>query len=49
MGVGSEAWVAVDSGRNAIGCELKESYFRQAVRNLRDMEHPQESQLDWAL
>lgn len=34
LGIGSEAFVAVELGRRAIGAELKETYFRQAVRNL---------------
>jgi DNA modification methylase len=34
MGVGSEVYGAVSAGRRAIGIELKESYYRQAVRNL---------------
>lgn len=34
LGVGSEAFCAVQMGRKAIGCELKESYYRQAVRNV---------------
>jgi len=34
MGVGSEAYQAVALGRKAIGAELKESYYRQAVQNL---------------
>jgi hypothetical protein len=34
LGVGSEAFGAVSLGRKAIGAELKESYYRQAVRNL---------------
>jgi len=34
MGVGSEVYGAVRNGRRGIGVELKESYFRQAVRNL---------------
>ena len=34
MGVGSEVYAAVVSGRRGIGIELKPSYFRQAVRNL---------------
>jgi len=36
MGVGSEVYGAVINGRKAIGIELKESYYNQAVRNLRD-------------
>lgn len=34
MGVGSEVYGAVVNGRRGIGIELKESYYRQAVRNL---------------
>jgi DNA modification methylase len=34
MGVGSETYGAVLNGRLAIGVELKNSYFRQAVRNM---------------
>jgi len=34
MGVGSEVYGAVAAGRRGIGCELKPSYFRQAVKNL---------------
>lgn len=34
MGVGSEVYSPVSLGRKAIGIELKESYYRQAVKNL---------------
>jgi DNA modification methylase len=34
MGVGSEVYGAVSLGRKGIGCELKPSYYRQAVKNL---------------
>lgn len=34
MGVGSEVYGAVKAGRFGIGVELKQSYYRQAVRNL---------------
>lgn len=34
MGVGSEVYSPVSMGRKAIGIELKESYFKQAIRNL---------------
>jgi DNA modification methylase len=34
MGIGSEAYQAIRFGRKAIGIELKESYFRVAVKNL---------------
>jgi DNA modification methylase len=37
-GIGSELYVALQEGRRAIGCELKPSYFRQAVANLRAAE-----------
>jgi len=35
MGVGSEVYGAVINGRKGIGIELKESYYRQAVANLK--------------
>ena len=34
MGVGSEPYGAVINGRKAIGIELKETYYNQAVRNM---------------
>lgn len=33
LGIGSEAYVALELGRRAIGIELKPSYYRQAVKN----------------
>ena len=39
MGVGSEVYQAVKMGRKAIGIELKESYYRQAVKNVQAAEH----------
>ena len=44
MGVGSECYGAVINGRKAIGIELKESYYRQAVRNLSTIERAPEEQ-----
>ena len=38
MGVGSEVYGAVSLGRRGIGCELKPSYYRQAVRNLAELQ-----------
>lgn len=35
MGVGSEVYSPVSLGRKAIGIELKDSYFKQAVKNLK--------------
>ena len=34
MGIGSEVYGAVKAGRKGIGIELKESYYRQAVKNV---------------
>lgn len=33
-GIGSTAYVAIEQGRNAIGFELKESYYSQSLRNV---------------
>lgn len=38
LGIGSEAFVALQMGRRACGSELKRSYFDLAVRNCRDAE-----------
>lgn len=38
MGVGSEVYGAVSLGRRGIGCELKPSYYRQAVKNLANIQ-----------
>lgn len=38
MGVGSEVYSPVSLGRKAIGIELKDSYFKQAILNLEDAE-----------
>jgi len=35
MGVGSEVYSPVSLGRKAIGIELKDSYFKQAIENMR--------------
>lgn len=50
MGVGSEVYQSVKSGRKAIGIELKESYFNQAIRNIESIEHKvdESSQLSFA-
>lgn len=37
MGIGSEAYMAVKMGRKAVGIELKESYYRQAVANVKSV------------
>lgn len=33
-GIGSEGFVAIEEGRRFVGAELKESYYRQAAKNL---------------
>ncbi len=39
MGIGSEGWVSLKTGRNFVGSELKAAYFRQAIKNLAQMEN----------
>lgn len=39
MGVGSEVYGPVSYGRKAIGIELKESYYNQAVKNLSNVKN----------
>ncbi len=34
MGIGSEVYVAIKNGRKGIGIELKESYYKTALRNV---------------
>lgn len=38
-GIGSEVYAAVKLGRRGLGVELKPSYWRTAVNNLRDLDH----------
>lgn len=42
-GIGSELYVAVKHGRKAVGCELKHSYWAQAVKNLTALEAEMEA------
>lgn len=44
MGVGSEVVGAITLGRRGIGCELKPSYYNQAVKNCADIKRPQDDQ-----
>lgn len=44
-GVGSEGYVALTTGRNFIGIELKRSYWEQAVKNLDSVSAPQQQTL----
>lgn len=39
MGVGSEVYSPVSLGRKAIGIELKDTYFKQAILNLKDAQN----------
>lgn len=39
MGVGSEVYSPVSLGRKSIGIELKDSYFKQAILNLKEAEN----------
>jgi hypothetical protein len=45
LGIGSEVYAAVEMGRKGIGCELKPSYFAQAVKNLAALEKKQTENL----
>ena len=47
MGVGSEVYSAVVNSRKGIGIELKESYFRQALKNMEsiDIKKPEQKML----
>jgi DNA modification methylase len=45
-GIGSEGYVALRAGRRFIGTELKESYFKIAVGNLKEAAGENVNQLD---
>lgn len=45
MGIGSEAVVALEQGRKAIGIELKPSWYKQAVRNCRGVTNAEQLSL----
>jgi DNA modification methylase len=38
LGIGSEVYVAVKNNRKGIGCELKDSYFEVAKKNILNAE-----------
>jgi DNA modification methylase len=44
MGVGSEVYCSLINGRRAIGIELKETYFRQAMKNILLADEPEQEQ-----
>ena len=41
MGIGSEVYQSVKMGRRAIGIELKDAYFEQAIKNMQTLEDEQ--------
>lgn len=45
MGVGSEVYGAVSAGRFGLGIELKPSYYRQAQKNLADIDNGSQDRL----
>lgn len=45
LGIGSEVYSAVEMGRKGVGFELKPSYFKQAVRNIAQLDLPPEARL----
>lgn len=49
MGVGSEIYSPVSMGRKGIGIELKDSYYKQALKNLKDVKIRFEGQEQLAL
>lgn len=49
MGVGSEVYVAVKNDRRGVGVELKESYYKQALLNLRSLKDVKEASVGFEL
>lgn len=45
MGIGSELYVAIQEGRRGVGCELKPSYYKQAVANCRAIAGNQQGEM----
>jgi hypothetical protein len=48
-GIGSELWMSVRLGRKAIGMELKQSYFRQALQNMAMVDRPEDGDLKFGM
>jgi DNA modification methylase len=44
-GIGSEGYVALNMGRKAILVELKDSYFRQLVKNMKEADATSATQM----
>ena len=49
MGVGSEVYGAVSTGRKGIGVELKESYYKQSIKNLKEIEFEKDDNIQQEL
>ena len=49
MGVSTEVYAAVELGRRGVGVELKPSYYRQALKNLAELEAAKPEQLTLGL
>ncbi len=49
MGVGSEVYSAVRNGRRGVGIELKKTYFRQAVKNMKTVDQPKDDELKFGI
>jgi len=45
MGIGSEGYCALSAGRKFVGIELKESYYKQAVKNLQSVTEAKQQSL----
>ncbi|MBE6721877.1 MAG: site-specific DNA-methyltransferase [Ruminococcaceae bacterium] len=45
MGIGSEAYVALQNGRRAVGVELKPTWYQQAVRNCKGVTEAEQTSL----
>jgi DNA modification methylase len=46
MGVGSEVYGALKNGRKGIGIELKPSYYKQSVKNIKSIEFKKNEQME---
>lgn len=44
-GIGSELFCAIKMGRKAVGIELKESYYREAINNLKGIENERQQDI----